>query len=64
MFVGANHVPVSELDSVVELDKAGFGALVLIETSLGPVVTSVVGWICIVSVTTVSLIFCFINVSQ
>ena len=58
MAVGANHVPVSELDSVVEPDS------VAIATSLEPVVTSVVGCINIVSVTTVSLIFCFINVSQ
>ena len=56
-------MPVSELDSVVELDSAGSAALI-ITTSVDPVVTSVVGWISIVSVTTVSLIFCFINVSQ
>ena len=57
--VGANHVPVSELDSVV----AGPTALI-IATSLDPVVTSVVGRISMVSVTTVSLIFCLSKDSQ
>ena len=56
-------MPVSELDSVVELDSAG-STFLRIKTSVVPVVTSVVGWISIVSVTTVSLIFCFNNVSQ